>query len=47
MLGTALREVIPLMNLLEEFRDYGILKDSYVPQIHFNALKTTQVHTSL
>ena len=38
-LSTALREVIPLMSLLEEFKKYGILKDSYVPQVHCKAFE--------
>ena len=32
-LSTALREVIPLMGLLDEFKKFGILKDNYVPKI--------------
>ena len=38
-LSTTLREVIPLMGLLEEFKKFGILKDNYIPKIQCKAFE--------
>lgn len=38
-LKSALREVIPLMGLLDEYKEHGILMDKYIPRVYCKAFE--------